>query len=379
VWCSPLKMNSGRPANAFDASRYALVYCRMRSALSTSMPLTIDWAALDARGSRLSVETVSRALRELYGLAGQLVPLARERDDVYRLDSPTEESRVVRVSPATEPAASLALQNSALHAIAREDPSLPVPRIIASAAGNDVETIDDEALYRLRVLSFLPGTPVFRTPRSVEMLRSIGRTLARMDAALANIAAVGNEFPLLWDVRTAPQLRSLVRFVGNTRDCAVADRVFAELDTEGMARLSGLPTQVIHNDFNPKNVLFDSLEGARVVGIIDFGDVVHAARIVDLGVTIARHLEPDDPMRAPPQIVAGYCDVVHLSHEELRMLPLIARTRLAMRAVIGSWRRSQDESRGDPIQIQGALALLDTLSRVATEDTARQWGAIVGL
>jgi Ser/Thr protein kinase RdoA (MazF antagonist) len=350
----------------------------MRTALSTSTVRNIDWLTLDARGPRLPVDAVSEAIRERYALHGRLVRLACERDDVYRLDLPSGPPRIVRVSPATEPAESLALQNAALHAIARRDPTMPVPRIVASNVGSDVETIEySEGRYRLRVLSFLEGAPVFLTPRSVSMLRSIGMTLARLDVALQGVSAGERDFPLLWDVRRAPQLRPLVRFIADARSRAAVDRVLAELESEGLARLGNLPAQVIHNDFNPKNILFDPTN-VHVVGVIDFGDVVHAARIVDLGVTVARHLEVENPMRAPPQIIAGYGEVAPVSHDELQVIPLVVRARLAMRAVIGSWRMSQQDSRGDPAQIESALTLLDLISGVRAEVATQQWGAIAG-
>lgn len=351
----------------------------MRSGLSTSKPPSIDWASLDAKGAPLPVQAVSAALRERYGLTGRLELLARERDDVYRLEPAIGPPQVVRVSAAAEPAESLALQNAALRTIARENPSLPVPRVVVSVDGNEVEVIRVDGDHRLRVLTFLPGMPVFHSPRSGETLRSIGRTLALLDRALEGLADVGGTFPLLWDVRSAPQLRDLVNAVADTRARATVDRVLSELESDGLARLGALPAQVIHNDLNPKNVLFDPADSVRVAGIIDFGDVVHGARIIDLGVAVARHLEPDAPMRAPPHVVAGYSEVTTILPEELRVLPLIVRTRLAMRAVIASWRHQLDAKRGDPAQIRGALSLLEAMSAVGDEQATRQWADVAKL
>ncbi len=41
-----------------------------------------------------------------------------------------------------------------------------------------------------------------------------------------------------------------------------------------MPQLAGLRHQVIHNDLNLHNVLVDPKDGARVAGVIDFGDMV---------------------------------------------------------------------------------------------------------
>jgi Ser/Thr protein kinase RdoA (MazF antagonist) len=266
------------------------------------------------------------------------------------------------------------LQNEALRTVARTDPSLPVPRIVASVTGLDVECVETPlGPYRVRVMSYLPGTPVLQGPRSPAMLASIGRTLARLDEALRFVTTVDREFPLLWDLRSAPRLASFVECIASASGRAAVEGVLAELDSSGLARLSRLPSQVIHNDFNPKNVLFDSDRGMQVVGIIDFGDIVHCARIVDLGVCLARHLEPADCLAAPRHIIGGYCEVATISEDELLMLPLIMRARLAMRAAIGSWRLRQGDSRGDRVQIEGALALLESMARIDPADATDRW------
>jgi hydroxylysine kinase len=346
----------------------------MRNALSTSRPPHFDWGALDARRPGPDAGAVSAALRQRYALDGQLVHLASERDGVYRLDVRGAGAQIVRVSSAAEPEASLLLQNEALRAVARTDPSLPVPRIVASVTGLDVERIETPlGPYRVRVMSYLPGMPVLQSPRSPAMLASIGRTLARLDEALRFVSTVDRNFPLLWDLRSAPRLASFVDCIASASGRAAVEQVLAELESSGLARLSGLPSQVIHNDFNPKNLLFDSDRGMHVVGIIDFGDIVHGARIVDLGVCLARHLEPTDCLAAPRHIIAGYCEVATISEDELVMLPLIVRARLAMRAAIGAWRLRQGDGQADPVQIEGALALLEIMARIDPAEATDRW------
>jgi Ser/Thr protein kinase RdoA (MazF antagonist) len=133
---------------------------------------------------------------------------------------------------------------------------------------------------------------------------------------------------------------------------------------------------VIHNDFNPKNILFAA---ENIVGIIDFGDIVHGARAIDVGVTIARHLEAGDAMRAPPCILAGYCATSPLSRAEIDCLYAIVRARLAMRSAIGAWRLQQRDGRGDPAQIADALALLAELRDIGEAAALRAWRAAAGV
>jgi hydroxylysine kinase len=52
-----------------------------------------------------------------------------------------------------------------------------------------------------------------------------------------------------------------------------------------LPRLPPLESCLIHNDANDHNVVLDA-SASRVLGIIDFGDMVYAPRIVELAVTI---------------------------------------------------------------------------------------------
>ena len=352
----------------------------MRTALSTPGAPAIDWAAVDVPGPRLAAAELSDVLRDRYGIEGRLERMAFERDDVYRLDRASGEPCVVRVSPSSESDLSLALQNTALRAIANADPALPVPRIRPSRAGSDIESIEANAgRFRVRVLSFLSGAPVLRIPRTPAMLDEIGRTLARLDNALRTVPAPASPFPLMWDVRGAPQLRPLVPYIRNARDRQLVDEVLAELETEGLARIASLPAQVIHNDFNPKNILFEAAEPKAIAGIIDFGDVVHGARATDLGVTVSRHLEAGDAMRAPEFIIRGYCALAPISRAEAECLFTVVRARLAMRTAIGSWRLHQRDGRGDLAQIEDALTLLAELRDIGAAAATRAWRAHAGV
>jgi Ser/Thr protein kinase RdoA (MazF antagonist) len=61
-----------------------------------------------------------------------------------------------------------------------------------------------------------------------------------------------------------------------------------------------LPSQPVHNDLNPHNVVVDPETHAVVAGIIDFGDLTCTARVNDLAITAAYQVaDSDDPWRRP--------------------------------------------------------------------------------
>src|SRR6185503_1071261 len=74
----------------------------------------------------------------------------------------------------------------------------------------------------------------------------------------------------------------------------------------------------------------------RVVGFIDFGDMVQGAKVVELAVAIAYGvMGSDDPLAAATEIVAGFHETFPLADDELALLFALVQGRLA-RSVLNS-------------------------------------------
>ena len=65
------------------------------------------------------------------------------------------------------------------------------------------------------------------------------------------------------------------------------ERLLEGFERHAVPLLRGLRRQVIHNDFNPHNVLADAVDDTRIAGVIDFGDMVHAPLVQDLATACA--------------------------------------------------------------------------------------------
>lgn len=298
----------------------------------------------------------------LYGVRGDLTRLPSERELVFKLSTHEGRPFVLRIAGEGESAAALAFQNDALQKIEAADRALPVPRVCRSLGGLSLEPYEHAAAqYRVRLLTFIPGIPVLGQARSPRFDIDLGRSLARLDAVLAELSPAPPNEAMFWDVSRAMRLRPLIGHVRDRAHRALVESVFDELGDHGLARLDALPRQVVHNDFNPKNVLVAPGVADRVAGIIDFGDLANAPRIVDLGVAIARHIDVDDALPRAERIVSGYAAASPLADAEISVLFFVVCARLAMRAAIWSWRLSAQDPRCDPSQIDSAAELLRKL------------------
>jgi Ser/Thr protein kinase RdoA (MazF antagonist) len=232
----------------------------------------------------------------------------------------------------------------------------------------------------LKFRSRSPGERLADVGATPAALRALGRFLARLDLALADLVEPRAERPFLWDLKRADQLRPLVEHVQDPmrrrRVASILD-VFAD-DVRPL--LPGVRSQVIHNDGNPQNVLVESARHDRISGVIDWGDTVDGPLAQELAVAIAyQPLGGSPPFRAALELARGFHEVLPLAQEELALVPALVATRLALITVITSWRSTLHPDnasyimRNDSI-IEGNLAVISAL---CTPAGTRQFVAAV--
>jgi len=267
-----------------------------------------DGMEFDAPYERLSDDAARTILASLWRLEPQaLTRLDTERDDSFRVTTEGADYLLKVAHPADDPLF-VNLQTAAL-SFAADESGLPLQRLLLTAEG-DIEPVVDGRVARL--LTWLPGEP----DHPIDA-RLVGQTLGRLNDALSTFDHPAAHRDLVWDVARLDLVRDLqARFPSDE----VAE-VFARWDA---LDLSGLPRQVIHNDFHPGNVL---TEGERITGILDFGDVVYTARVVDLAVALC-YFGWDD------ELIAGFETAVPLRDDERAALPVLVAARYAQRILL---------------------------------------------
>lgn len=276
---------------------------------------------------------VRRLLVELYGLEGDCSPLSSERDQNVLVHSNGTSSHVLKIANANEDRRILELQNRALLLLAREDPDIPVPRLVRSRTGREIESVDHAgSRHAVRLLTAVPGISLSRMPPSPALMCAAGRTAARLDRVLRHLTGE-IDHRLAWDVRNAPAARRVVALAGEER--ALLETVFDNFERIVRPGLAKLPHQWIHNDLNTNNLLAESASATELSGIIDFGDMVHMPVVVELAIVAAHQIVRDeDPVSAMREIVRAFDAVQPLERREIELLPHLVATRLGMAIVI---------------------------------------------
>ncbi len=271
-----------------------------------------------------------------WGLTGALHPLTSERDQNHRLDTASGQFILKLANPA-EPAPLTEFQTEAFRHVAVTAPDLPTPRVIATRDGRTILPTPDGAL---RLLTWLPGTPIAHLPRTPALAQAIGTALGQLDATLSGFHHPASAHHLLWDIRNARDLAPLTPALPDDLRPRVTTFLAHFADHTAPA-LTRLPRQVIHGDFNPHNLLSDPAEPGRLTGILDFGDMTLSHRICDLAVAASYLINPADPTCLLLPLTMAYHQANPLTAQEIALLPDLITTRLVTTLTISAWRAAR--------------------------------------
>jgi Ser/Thr protein kinase RdoA (MazF antagonist) len=234
-----------------------------------------------------------------------------------------------------------------------------VPNLQSSVSGQTVEVVElNEDRHCVRLFSYVHGAPIANRELSPRLLADIGRSLALVDDALRNFKMTGLNEDLIFNVERLDRLRPLSIFVERDDERTAVEDLLTHLEVEVIGKLRRLRRQVIHNDLNGTNILTLPSAPDKVAGIIDFGDIIDGALIVDLSVAIARQVGPKAPVECAIEMLAGYNQVTQLSDDEVAMLFDLICARLVMRGLIWSWRKAEEHPRYHAGRIGNSLAML---------------------
>lgn len=302
--------------------------------------------SLTAPFERLSPSRADEIARQHWNInSANTRRLDTERDDTFLISSGDTRHVLKIAHPLDEPSV-IDLQIGAMAHAIRADPSLPLPQIVPStdgAASLVVAGARDEPRI-VRLLTYLPGSPLDYAATSTDQRRAIGHMHGRLSLALADFHHPAADRYLHFDLKQLGGLRGLLTYVADPVVRQDVNRVLDVYDERVGGELAKTRQQVVHHDINADNVLVDHAGDTFVTGILDFGDVVHSSMVGDLGSAMSYAVgmgeEPGgsiDPWAAPFDLAAGFQSARPLTENEADLLPQLVMARLAQRLLLNSW------------------------------------------
>jgi Ser/Thr protein kinase RdoA (MazF antagonist) len=309
-------------------------------------------------------QALALALR-VYGISGEISALPSERDQNFLIRDAARGKIVLKIANRDDSPELLDFQHQAMRRVAAGRVDCCVQAIVPSCSGADIGTVDDAAgvRYCFRALTWIEGAVLGDVAvRGAPLLESLGACVAQVDLALRGFTHPAMHRVLQWDLRRADLARDKAVLLPDPWRQWALD-AFAEWDRVDWPLLR---TGVIHGDVNDYNVL---VEGERVSGLLDFGDMVHSAVVCELAVALAyASLHHPDPLAAAACVIRGYHRENPLTEPEQRALMPLMRARLAVSLCYSAHNRARNP--GDAYQTiteEAALRLAARLKGISSE------------
>ena len=319
----------------------------------------------------VTVDDASKVAADLYGWKAEAIALTGERDKNYLLHTQEAGDVVLKFINPAEEAAETDLQIQVLLWLAQQNCAVVVPKALRSRTGDLVcDYTVGEQVYKVRAYTYLNGVSVAQAQMGAALQQSFGTQAAQLVRALEGFDHPALSRVLLWDVMHLNQLRAWAEEVLPQDE--MGQFVFAYLnqfEQTILPVLQALPQQVIHGDISKSNTVASSADATSIHGVLDFGDLCKAPRVVELAVAASYALDAEtgDLQAALAGIVAAYAAVLPLSEAESALIPDLIIARLVQRIVISEWRASHFPNNRDYILRSNAQArqLLGQLMQVS--------------
>lgn len=295
----------------------------------------------------LELDYVESLVREHYGILAQAERLTGDRDENFRIRVEDGAGYVLKVPSATESTTTAGLLPAVLMHLERVARDLPVPRIVRNRDGGaQIRFSDSNGEPRIASLcTFLPGKLLMSATRHPAQRQSCGKLLARLGRALRPFEHAASRREIAWDMAGVPKLASVIPQIPELPRARFLTEFVAQFRAWIAPRLARLPHQFVHNDFNARNILVDSQDETRVVGVIDFGDAIRTALAADVAVGVTGQLaSPETADEAMREFVAAYREIEPLRQEELAILNWLVAGRIVLNVVLTAWFRMRQSS-----------------------------------
>jgi len=320
---------------------------------------------------KFSLEEARAFARDIYGVDARASALPSERDQNFLLKDQTGEKYVLKIANALEDRVLIEAQQQAMARV--NERARLCQRVTPTRSGDLLTEIRSSSgtTHFIWMVTWLPGATLGEIGwHSPELLRDLGRRVGQIDSALAGFdhPAIYRDFH--WDLANGLSvIREYESLITDTETRRLVLRLADEFERDIAPLLSRLRKSAIHNDANDYNVIVGGgvdlyTKNQSVIGLIDFGDMIHSFTVADLAVAIAyAMLNKADPLAAAAEIVRGYHAEYALTEDEMTALFGLARLRLCMSVCIGAHQRQQRP--GDDYLAISQQPILDALPELA--------------
>uniref|UniRef100_UPI00398E5EE7 hydroxylysine kinase-like n=1 Tax=Pristiophorus japonicus TaxID=55135 RepID=UPI00398E5EE7 len=236
----------------------------------------------------------------------------------------------------------------------------PSPTPIPTIDGRimSLETIDcgeEYKVHMVRLLTYLPGTPLAKVSAGPQTLYKAGRALAQMVQALEEfqhptLRSLQRE-DFLWHLSNTHMLDEYLYAVKESSNRRVVEQIIQQFREKILPNLSKFRKSINHGDFSHTNILVQPVHSSAdpsnptrpqqefdISGILDFSDMSYGYYVYDVAISIMYlMLESKDPINVGGHVLAGFESVSPLSPEERDAVFLLVLCRFSQSLVMARY------------------------------------------
>lgn len=275
-------------------------------------------------------EFIEQLVKDRYGLIVTVTALNGYEELNFLLEEPSGRKSILKIATGNGSHAFIAAQIKIIKYLAETDVKDKFQQIRPDLQNEAISILNHAGVtYYIRMLSYLPGTFwVDYKSYTPALYEDLGFFLGRMDSLLQGFSDPAIHRRYTWDLATAADANAKLKFIKDHEQRRIVSYFLLQFDTEVAPVLSSLRQAYIHNDANDYNVL---VNGDKVSGLIDFGDMVYSALINNLAVACTyAMLNTADPLDAAGKIVNGYHASCPLHEQETDLLYYLIAARLCI-------------------------------------------------
>lgn len=336
----------------------------------------------------LSHSQVTEIVMRLYGFTPSLIrPLPSYDDQNFFLAHCEGQEYILKIinSADSQNIDLVELQTQVMTFLYQHE--LPVQTALPCTTGQlmSLEKIDcgyGNQKYMVRLLTYLPGTPIAKVTCSPQLLYETGKMAAKMDKVLQKMEhpqlSVLDRENFIWNLSSIPLLEKYLPLMEGDPAHQVVKEIIEQFKTCVIPKLPFFRKCLNHGDFNDHNILvqLDDSTNYKISGILDFGDMSSGYYIFDLAITIMyMMIENPNPLDVGGPVLAGWESVLPLNEEERDALYLLVLGRFCQSLVLARHAVSQQPWNEDYLMTTAKTGFrhLHNLWEVGKKEVERTW------
>ncbi|KAK3533901.1 hypothetical protein QTP70_034894 [Hemibagrus guttatus] len=194
--------------------------------------------------------------------------------------------------------------------------------------------------YLVRLLTYLPGTPMAKITCTPQLLYETGKTAAMLDKILLrmeheSLSALQRE-NFIWSLSCVPLIDDYLSVMDGDPMQLIIREVIDQYRNQVVPKLPSFHKCINHGDLNDHNILVERKGSSayKISGILDFGDMSSGYFIFELAIVIMyMMIESRNPLEVGGPVIAGFESVFPLNSDERDALYTLVLSRFSQSLV----------------------------------------------